>query len=147
MHRQSTPYPQQRQNPVRRTFSRSLFVYLRNGRNSQRAPKKGALPLVPLLFRPRWEEEGVVEACCCDREITGETPPRSAVEPTRIPPWTVQPNISEESSGDVTSAEQEHRSKPHASWSGQNPAKELEKYQTTREGQHITSVRPLQPGP
>ena len=55
-------------------------------------------------------------------------------KPTKILPWTVQQKISEESSGDATSAEQERRSKPRASWSGQNQAKEREKFQETREG-------------
>ena len=64
----------------------------------------------------------------------------------KIPPWVVQPKISEESSGEATSVEQERRLKPCASWSGQNPAKEWEKFQETREGQHNASVRPLQPG-
>ena len=59
---------------------------------------------------------------------------------TKILPWTVQQKISEESSGDATSAEQERRLKPLASWSGQNPAKEWEKFQDTRESQHDASV-------
>ena len=82
MHRQTTPHPQQRRNPVRRTFSQPLFVYL------WREPhEKGALPLLPLFFRPRWEEEeeGLVEACCCDPGTTGETLPRSAEEGRRFP--------------------------------------------------------------
>ena len=47
-----------------------------------KAPEKGASPLLPLRFRPRWEEEEewVVVACCCDCETTSETPLRSAEE-------------------------------------------------------------------
>ena len=69
------------------------------------------------------------------------------IRQTKTPPWTVQPKICEESSRDATSAEQERRSKPRASWSGQSQAEEQEKYQETREGRHNASVRPLQPGP
>ena len=43
-----------------------------------KGPRKGRLSLGLRLFFPQWEEEGVVEACCCDRETTGETPLRSA---------------------------------------------------------------------
>ena len=113
------------------------------------ATEKGALPLRPLCFQPRGveEEEGDVKACCCDRGTTGETPPRSAEEADNNPPWTVQTKISEESSEDATPAEQERRSKPLASCSGQSQARKWEKFQKTREGQHNVSGRPLQPGP
>ena len=48
---------------------------------SPKAPEKGALLLRLLCFQPCWaEEEGAVEACCCDRGTTGEAPPRSAEE-------------------------------------------------------------------
>ena len=61
--------------------------------------------------------------------------------------WTVQKKISEESSEDATSAEQERCLKPYTSCSGQSQAKAMEKYQKTREGQHNVRGRPLQPGP
>ena len=110
------------------------------------APEKGALPLLSLFFRPRWEEEGegLVEAYCCDHGTTGETPPGSAEEADDDSAWMVQPKICEESSRDAISAEQERWSTPHASWPGQNQAKEWEKCQKTREGQHNAHVRPLQ---
>ena len=54
---------------------------------------------------------------------------------------------SEEPSEDATSAEQERRSKPRTSWSRQSQAREMEKYQKMREGQHNVSGLLLQPGP
>ena len=109
------------------------------------APEKGALLLWSLFLRPDWEEdeEGDDEASCCDRGTTGETPPRSAEEADEDPAL----DGPAESSEDATSAEQERRSKPRTSWSGQGQAKGQEKYQKTREGQHNASMRPVQPGP
>ena len=45
------------------------------------------------------------------------------------------------------SAEQEHHSKPCASWSGQSQAREMKKYQKTWVGQQNVSGRSLQPVP
>ena len=59
-------------------------------------------------------------------------------------PWTDQMKISEESSEDAMSAEQERRSKPLTFCSGQSQVKG--KYQKTREGKHNVSGQALQPG-
>ena len=58
-------------------------------------------------------------------------------------PWTDQMKISEESSEDAMSAEQERRSKPLTFCSGQSQVKEREKYQKTREGKHNVSGRAI----
>ena len=89
------------------------------------AAKKGALPLRPLLFQPCWEEEeeGAVEACYCDRGTMGETPPRSAEEADEDPALDSADIDFRGIFGGSTSAVQERRSKPRASWLGQSQAR------------------------
>ena len=103
------------------------------------AAEKGALPLRPHFLRPCWveEEEGVVEACCCDRGTTGETPPRSAEEADEDPSLD---SPAEDFRGIFGGCNVR-------SWSGQRQARKMEKFQETREGQHNICWRPLQPGP
>ena len=89
------------------------------------APEKDALPLLHPFFRPRWEEEeeGLVIQSLLLR-TTGETPSRSAEEADEGPALDGPAKDFQGIFRDATSAEQERRSKPRASWSGQNPVKE-----------------------
>ena len=48
----NNPHPQQRRDPVRRTFSPAPFHLPLERPEPPEAPEKGALPLRPLFFRP-----------------------------------------------------------------------------------------------
>ena len=113
--RKKTPHLQQKRDPVRRTFSWTLFVYPCDSSSSDPAGKrKRRGPSKPAAAT----EEPWVKHCHGQQR-----------KQTMTPPWTVQTNISKESSEDATSAEQERRLKPHTSWSGQSQARKTEKYQ------------------
>ena len=115
------------------------------------AAEKGALPCDPSSSDPagkrKRKRRGAVEACCCDRGTTGEAPPRSAKEADEDQALDSPDEDFRGIVEDATSAEQERRSKPRTSCSGQSQAKEREKFQEIREGQHNVSGRALQSGP
>ena len=70
-------------------------------------------PLLPTLLEE--EEEGAVEACCCDQGTAGETLPRSAEEADEDPVLDGPDEDFRGIFGGCNVTEQERRSKPHAS--------------------------------
>ena len=116
MRRQTTPHLQQRQDPTRRTSSRPLFVCHRSGR---RPPKRAPHPCDPSNSNPagKRKRRGLSKPAAATEKPRVKHRPGQWRRPTKTLPWTVQPKTSEESKEGATSAEQERRSKPCASWS------------------------------
>ena len=119
MHRQTTPHPQQRRDPVRRTFSWPLFVCNLSSRSCWRKLKRVPYPCDPSSSDPtgKRKRRGPLKPAVATEEPRVKHHHGQQRRPTMIPPWTAQPKISEESLEDAMSAEQERLSKPRASWS------------------------------
>ena len=119
MRSQAAPYPHRERRPVRSTFSRHLYLFLRSGRSLWRKRKK--------------EPYHYCSSSSCQTGLKGKKTPSASEQdefqknsPVQSRTLTIQqtlqpPQVSEESWEDGEYVVQERHSPPHASWPTLNP--------------------------